>query len=296
MTMLLTELLPPEHIVVPLEAVTFRDAVLQMLRQLERVGALQDPGVVQKALASARGRDVVAVGDQVALPHFRTDAVEELVLALGIASRPLDVSDTALPASPRVIALVLAPPDAATRYLQTVAALARLFRDETVAARMSAARTPQEVLALPELSATRVQPDLLVRDVMAHRTEGVSAAATVREGLDLMLKQGWRAAPVLGEKGEVIGLLTERDVMRALLPEIPRAGEPPQHARPRPTSALPVRDAMTRSVLCVSEEMGLEEAANLMVNKNVEQVPVVHESVLTGMLTRSDIIRKLFGR
>jgi CBS domain-containing protein/mannitol/fructose-specific phosphotransferase system IIA component (Ntr-type) len=296
MTMLLTELLPPEHIVVPLEAVTFRDAVLQMLRQLERTGVVQDLGAVQKALASARGRDVVAVGDYVALPHFRTDAVEHLVLALGIANRPLDVSDTALAASPRVIALVLAPPEAATRYLQTVAALARLFRDESVAVRMSAARTPEEVLALPELSAARVQPDLLVRDVMSHRTEGVSPAASVRDGLDLMLKQGWRAAPVLGEKGEVIGLLTERDVMRALLPEIPRAGEPPQHARPRPTSAVQVRDAMTRSVLCVSEEMGLEEAANLMVNKNVEQVPVVHESVLTGMLTRSDIIRKLFGR
>lgn len=297
MTMLLTELLPPEHILVPLEAATFRDAVRQLLRQLERTGAVQDPALVQQALAAARDRDVVAIGDQVALPHFRTEAVDRLVLALGIAPKPLDVSDTALAASPRVIALVLAPPEAATRYLQTVAALARLFRDESVAERMAAAQTPLEVLALPELSQARVQPDLLVRDVMAHRTEGVAPGSTVRDALDLMLSRGWRAVPVIGDKGDVLGLLTERDVMRALLPEIPRAGEPPQHVRgQRPTSIVQVREVMTRSVLCVPEEMGLEEAANLMVNKNVEQVPVVHDAMLTGMLTRNDIIRKLFGR
>lgn len=297
MTMLVTELLPPEHILVPLEAVTFQDAVRQMLRQLELTGAVDDPAVVEKALAAARGRDVVAIGDQVALPHFRTEAVERLVLALGIVPKPLDVSDTALATSPRVIALVLAPPEAATRYLQTVAALARLFRDESVVERMAAARTPLEVLALPELSQARVQPDLLVRDVMSNRTEGVAPGSTVRDALDLMLNRGWRAVPVIGDKRDVLGLLTERDIMRALLPEIPRAGEPPQHMRGQPTtSSVQVREAMTRSVLCVPEEMGLEEAANLMVNKNVEQVPVVQESTLTGMLTRNDIIRKLFGR
>jgi CBS domain-containing protein len=53
---------------------------------------------------------------------------------------------------------------------------------------------------------------------------------------------------------------------------------------------------MTRSVLCISEELGLEEAANMMINKDVEQFPVTSEGKLTGFLTRGDIIRKLFGR
>jgi CBS domain-containing protein len=53
---------------------------------------------------------------------------------------------------------------------------------------------------------------------------------------------------------------------------------------------------MTRSVLCVSEDLGLTEAANLMNSKNVEQLPVTAEGRLTGFLTRGDIIRKLFAR
>ncbi len=291
MTMLLTELLPAEHIVVPLAADSFRDAVQQLATRLGEQGAIRDVGGVERVLAMARGRDVVAIGNDVALPHFRTDAVDQLVLGLGIARHELDIAGTALVRAPRIIALVLAPPEAATRYLQTVAALARLFRDDTVVARMASAATAAEVLALPELAATRVQPDLRVRDIMAHRTEGVAPTTTVREAIDVMLHNGWRALPVVGQKGEVLGIITEWDVMRALLPEIPTGTPPTPDARP-----VLVRDAMTRSVLCVAEEMGIEEAAHMMINKNVEQFPVVSEAALTGMLFRSDIIRKLFGR
>jgi CBS domain-containing protein/mannitol/fructose-specific phosphotransferase system IIA component (Ntr-type) len=292
--MLLAELLPAEHIVVPLAATHFRAAAGELVQRLAAEGAIRDVPAVERALLSARGRDVVAIGDQVALPHFRTDAVDRLVLALGVATVPLDTSDTTLTIPPRIVALVLAPPEAATRYLQTVAALAKLFRDDSVVARVAAARGPGDVLDLPELSQIRVQPDLRVRDVMAHRTAGIAALATVREALDVMLRNGWRALPVLGDRGQVIGIISEWDVMRALLPEIPSAeSSAGQAAGGRP--AL-VKDAMTRSVLCVSEEMPLEEAAHMMINKNVEQFPVVSEGAITGMLSRGDIIRKLFGR
>jgi CBS domain-containing protein len=53
---------------------------------------------------------------------------------------------------------------------------------------------------------------------------------------------------------------------------------------------------MTRTVLCVSEDQSLLEAANLMVNRDVEQLPVVREGELIGFLTRDAILRILFGR
>jgi CBS domain-containing protein/mannitol/fructose-specific phosphotransferase system IIA component (Ntr-type) len=292
MTLLLTELLPAEHIVVPLDAGSFRDAIGLLVRRLHQAGAIRDLAALERTLTHTRNRDVVAITDDVALPHFRTDAVDHLVLALGISASPLDPAGSSLSTAPRIIALVLAPPEAATRYLQTVAALARLFREPNVVERMTSARNAQDVLVLPELRQTRIQPDLRVRDVMTLRTEGIAGSATVRDAIDLMLKRGWRALPVLGEKGDVQGIISEWDVMRALLPEIPTAGTP------RPASARPilVREAMTRSVLCVPEDLGLEEAAHMMLNKNVEHVPVVNESVLTGMLSRGDIIKKLFAR
>jgi CBS domain-containing protein len=53
---------------------------------------------------------------------------------------------------------------------------------------------------------------------------------------------------------------------------------------------------MDRSVLCISEEQSLAEVATMMVTRDVERLPVVREGQLVGMLTRGDIVRRLFGR
>ena len=135
-----------------------------------------------------------------------------------------------------------------------------------------------------------------VRDVMLRDVDSVSPAMTLRDAVDLMMRRGIRALPVVGDKLEVLGIITEHDVMRGLMSEIPRAAD--GEAEPFAETAEPmrVRDVMTRSVLCISEELGIAEAASLMNSRAVEQLPVTSEGKLTGFLTRTDIIRKLFAR
>ncbi len=50
---------------------------------------------------------------------------------------------------------------------------------------------------------------------------------------------------------------------------------------------------MTRSVLCVSETQELRDAAQMMVHRDVEQLPVVREGELIGLITRDAILRAL---
>lgn len=290
----LSQHLPVDHITVPLRAHTFKDALAEMVARLVSEGAIRDVPALEHALASARGRDVVSIGRDVALPHIRTDAVDHLLVSLGVAHEPLDQGESGLDVAPRVIALVLAPPEAATLYLQTVAALARFFASGDVVHRLHEAKSPADVVDMPEFSALKIRPELTVRDLMTHDPTTVAPDTKARDAVDIMVQKRLRALPVVGEKGEVLGVLTEWEVMRALLPHIPRAGE--STALDEESEELTVREVMTRSVLCVSEEMGLEEAVNLMLNKKVEQLPVVRESSFSGMLTRSDIIRKLFAR
>ncbi|MGQ0562118.1 MAG: CBS domain-containing protein [Gemmatimonadota bacterium] len=287
----LSQYLPPEHIFVPLEARTFRAAVAQMVGSLVQLGAVRDVRGLEQALASARGRDVVAIGREVALPHFRTDTVDRLLVSLGVAPQPLDPGDSALESWPRVIALVIAPPEAAPLYLQTVAALARFFEDDDVVRRLIAAKSAADVTRLPGFAEVKIKPQLTVRDLMLHEVMTASPQMSARAAVGLMIGKRQRALPVVDDKQEVLGIVTEWDVMRALVPHIPRVVEAGEEIEDPP-----VREIMTRSVLCVPEEMGLEEAVNLMINKKVEQCPVVRDSLLVGMLTRSDIIRKLFAR
>ncbi|MEX0908113.1 MAG: CBS domain-containing protein [Gemmatimonadota bacterium] len=291
--MQLADLLPREHIVAPLQSDSVRGALSELVARLAATGAVSDAAAIERGLAGPRARDIVAAGPDVVLPHYRTSAVNGLNVALGVAAHGLDGRDLGIEIRPRIVALILAPTQAATLYLQTVSALARLFRDAAVVDRLAAAISADEVLAAADLSAFRLQPRLTVRDIMIHGVASVTPSTYVRDAVDIMIRRRIRALPVVGEKQEVLGIISEWDIMRGLLPQIPRAGQESDSGVPED---LRVKDIMTRSVLCISEELGLEEAANMMINKDVEQFPVTSEGKLTGFLTRGDIIRKLFGR
>ncbi|MGI9076589.1 MAG: CBS domain-containing protein, partial [Gemmatimonadaceae bacterium] len=93
----------------------------------------------------------------------------------------------------------------------------------------------------------------------------------------------------------LVGMLSERELMRHLLGSYLQGG-PLSRAAPGIANARrSVRDAMTRQVLCVAPEQPLAEVASIMTNKDVEGVPVVRNGRVVGFLTRGDIIRKLIG-
>ena len=51
---------------------------------------------------------------------------------------------------------------------------------------------------------------------------------------------------------------------------------------------------MTRSVLCISEDQPPLDAASMFVNRGVDQLPVVREGKLVGLLTRDAVLGLLF--
>ena len=291
----LLDLLRPEHVLIPLRANGIRSGIGQLMDRLEQSGAVEPSEALRRRVRTEPLRDLVAISDDVVLPHYRSEAVSQLTLALGISPERIIPLEPGLEARPRIIALILAPQEAATLYLQTTSTLARLLRQPKVVDRLAQQPDAAAVLALPELQNLRVQPNLSVRDVMVHRIHSVTPDATVRSVLDVMLRRRLHAVPVVGDKGEVLGMITDADLMRALLPHIPRAGAEGGEGGEAP-GARPVREIMTRSVLCVSEDLGISEVASMMINKDVDQVPVVQAGSITGMVARADIIRKLFGR
>jgi CBS domain-containing protein/mannitol/fructose-specific phosphotransferase system IIA component (Ntr-type) len=288
------DLLRPEHVLVPLDAPSVRQAVEQLVARLEETGAIAPSDVLRRRIRSEPLREIIGVSDDVVIPHFRSEQVSSLVLAMGIAREPLTPEEPGLEIRPRVVALILAPQDAATLYLQTTSTLARLLRQPAIVEKLVQQPDARAVVSLPELQDLAIRPRLAVRDVMIHRVDSVHPDTTTRQTMDLMLRRRLRAVPVVGPKGEVLGMVTDSDLVRALLPQIARISEDDDiDAR---ILERPVREIMTRSVLCISEDLGIGEVASMMINKDVEQVPVVQAGSITGMVSRGDIIRKLFYR
>ena len=294
--MRLLEVLRPEHVIAPLATDTLRGAVMALVQRLVETGSIARPDRLEKLVADERIRDVVHIGERVLLPHLRTDAVDKLVVAIGIAAKPSQPGPSTERGSEQVVVLVLAPLEASGHYLQMVAALAKAMRSDAAVDKLIRARSPQEVLSLPEIGELTVQPRLAVRDIMTPRVYRVFPDTPVSQLLDLMGTHQLKAGPVVGEKREVLGVVTDRDVLRHLMPAIGRAaGGERSVDEDRQLYQTPVREIMSRSVMCISEDQGLSEAVSTMISKDVERLPVVHEGRLTGFVSRSDVLRKLFS-
>jgi len=298
--MRLTDLLAPEHIVVPLEADTAEQGAAILLDRMASSGAVSDPEGLREEVGDERGVEFVRVGGQVLLPHYRSDRVRRVVAGLGISERPLRVRNAPVEEDEigaRVLILVLAPRARAQTYLQVVGAFARALRKEGALDALRAARSVEEVLALPAFADVTFEEQLTVRDVMTRRVYRVYPHTPVHELVDLMRRHRLRAVPVVGEKREVLGLVTDRDILRYHLPRLRRGerGEATGADEANDQAETQVKRIMSRSVMCISENETLAEVASVMINKDVERFPVVREGRLTGFLTRGDLLRKLIG-
>jgi CBS domain-containing protein len=192
------------------------------------------------------------------------------------------------------VVLVLAPPSTATCTCRWSPRSRACCGSDHVVDALVAARSPEEVLAIPEIREIVVQPRLTVRDVMTQRVYRVYPDTPVSELLDLMRRTSSRPCPWSGRSARCSGWSPTATSCATCSPALQRRRPtaPDRRARAR---APPAREIMSRSVMCVSEDQALAEVVSVMVNKDVERLPVVREGKLTGFLTRGDILRKLFG-
>jgi len=292
----LRDFLAPERIAVPLSAETLQDAGAQLLERLLPAHGVLDAAKLFRRVSEPKSDDVVAMGDRAFLLHYRTDAVGQLLVAIGVAREPICVQlgDEGERCS-RICLLIVTPPRHAARYLQVVGAFARLLRKPEVLAAIHEAPDAKALLDLDFFAEYRLPEQLTVRDVMTDHPRTVRADLPLKEAARTLVRTGLGALPVVDEDDRVLGMVSEKEVIRHLLTIQAFTGPDARVAAPSPTAVKTVRDAMTRQVLCVAAEQPLAEVAALMSNKDVDRVPVVREGRLVGFLTRGDIVRKLIG-
>jgi CBS domain-containing protein len=292
----LRDVLAPERAVVPLEARSLQDAAGQLLERLVSARGVLDAAKLRRRVLEGREDDVVAMGDRAFLLHHRTDAVGQLLVTLGVSREPICARIGDEPEHcARIVLLVVTPPRHAARYLQVVGAFARLLRKPEGLAAIQGAADAAALVDLESFTGYSLPEQLTVRDVMTDHPRTVLADTPLKDAARTIVRTGLGALPVVDEDDRVLGMLSEKEVIRHLLSTQAFIGPDARVASPPGAGAKTVREAMTRQVLCVAPQQPLAEVASLMSNKDVDRVPVVREGRLVGFLTRGDIVRKLIG-
>jgi CBS domain-containing protein len=191
--------------------------------------------------------------------------------------------------------VVVGPPRAAARQLQVVRGFGRLLAKEEVIEALRDSASAEAVMTLPAFQEYPIPEQLLVRDLMTEFPRTTTADVSLRQAARELIRSGLGALPVVDADQRLLGMLSERELMRHLLASEVLSDGSARHPAPALLGQKTVRDVMTRQVLCVGPEQPVADVASLMSNKDVERVPVVREGRLVGFLTRGDIVRKLIG-
>ena len=107
---------------------------------------------------------------------------------------------------------------------------------------------------------------------------------TLREGdsiddaIKMMLLGNLSGFPVVNDESKVIGIVSERDFIGLVANII---------------TGKRVADFMSRDVVSVRPDTKVEDAARVMISNDFRRLPIVHEGVMTGVVTTSDIINYL---
>ena len=128
-----------------------------------------------------------------------------------------------------------------------------------------------------------------VREAMQEDVFSVRAGDDLMEAVELMSARRVRHLPVVGDGGEVVGMLSDRDVRTAL-------GDPAEALNDwaRRAGRLRVSAVMSGNVITVRQDAPLAEALRHLLGRQVGALPVVDEqNRLRGIVSYLDVLRAL---
>lgn len=143
----ISELLLPAAIILDLKAKEKVEAIKELSSILIDKGIINDADEFFTAILKRENLESTGIGSGVAIPHARTKAVKNIVLAFGRSQVGVDFSS--LDSKPsHLIFLIAAPEEKKSEYIITLARLSKILRSEQVRIRLNQAKTPEEILTI----------------------------------------------------------------------------------------------------------------------------------------------------
>ncbi len=141
-----------------------------------------------------------------------------------------------------------------------------------------------------------------VSEVMTKSPISAKTDDKVRKVVEKLIMRGCGAIPVIDDAGELVGIITIRDIMLPLYPNYGDYVHDGVHARDfeamedgyNKVLERKIGDLMTANPMYVDPSDPVLKAASYMGLKNLRRIPVVENNKLIGMISISDINRALF--
>ncbi len=136
-----------------------------------------------------------------------------------------------------------------------------------------------------------------VEQLMTREVVAVQEQATLKEVAETLVRHRITGVPVCDANGEVIGVVSEADILYKERNPVERHGlvgwltGGPLPAEAAKTAALTAAEAMTAPAITTTPQETVDHAARLMMTRGINRLPVLDGGRVVGIITRADLVR-----
>lgn len=132
---------------------------------------------------------------------------------------------------------------------------------------------------------------MIAADIMTDNPRTVRQTDTVRDAVELLQSLEIRHLPVVDEEGELVGMLSDRD-LGSLMRSFVDGGDPQRTVVS--LSGRAVTDFMTSDVVSVDVSADVSAVIELMLEERIGAVPVVDgDGAVAGIISYVDVLRAI---
>jgi CBS domain-containing protein len=118
------------------------------------------------------------------------------------------------------------------------------------------------------------------KDLMNTNVVTIREDAPVSQLCDVMQAAHASGLPVLNARGELVGIVTEDDILYGTMGVFDKDG-----------SAVLVRDIMTSPAVCATEDTDIVELSQMLWGMRIHRIPILADGRVTGVVTALDVVR-----
>lgn len=144
------------------------------------------------------------------------------------------------------------------------------------------------------------------KDIMTRRVFTVGPQMTLGEVAQLFIDRAISGAPVVDERGDLLGVISQTDLVRRAREAGDEPGVPAfyrqhdawierQGFEIKDPDRTRARDVMTPAVITADERASVEELATLMLSKHLHRVVITRGGRLAGIVSTMDMMRALLA-
>jgi len=137
-----------------------------------------------------------------------------------------------------------------------------------------------------------------VDDVMTTDVATVAPGASLKDVARILVERDISGVPVVDADGDVLGVVSEADLLAKERAEPPTRGgplawlvDPIEIIERRKLGARLAGEVMTSPAVTIAPYRNLATAAGIMLDNRVNRLPVVSDGKLVGIVTRADLVR-----